>query len=687
MKRKVLCFVLTLLAIAVFSLGCGGGGGHSNPASPITSSNAKVSGVVVDSSKKPVADVRVRLVSAKNFQINSLAGNALASSRFSISGNDTEFNTITDKNGYYSFENVPLGRYSLSVDAGEQGALMPNLNVSLSETAVSELTITPFGFVSGTVEDENGKKIYGAMVNAGEHCAFTNNTGDFTLSHIPVGVNYELVTTLQGYEPTGTTEFTIPSDGDLTLTLSSPIVLKPDQTDSYNVPATVTATITSFQFPVFIIAEDPNSNDNLFFGILEEGAASCTLKITKAGSYKVFAISSDPEAVESQKVDLTVTKANISGNATNELVSIPFDESGSEERKVNIVKVTTPEEMNEQYTIVGDSFENSYYDGYVSDYAPGAGWVYSRITDYPSNSWEQKTSSAIAYGHTYLYGNSVAYYNKDDDGGYIVWKDANDASGEVKSITLSPEIEGFGLGETINMALIPEEYFTVGYQYNCASSKVYLKVYNTNSFDPGVVTDNPEPYATLLNGAEGIFAYDFRMAKDNNGDCYLAVLYSDGFNGLRIYNISTLGNNTNITADVEVAGIQPDKMKNFKVLKDASGNLLFYVEGGNSMGEVQSYIVNSSSQIVYSDTSSSQRSCYIDGEGNMYRYVPPTETTSGVNEDSRKIIKITSPFNSNQSSATTTLDLTESSSSNEEIDGILGFEENASDNTLTIYVH
>ena len=662
MKRKVLCFVLTLLAITVFSLGCGGGGGHSNPASPITSSNAKVSGVVVDSSKKPVADVRVRLVSAKNFQINSLAGNVLASSRLSISGNDTEFNTITDKNGYYSFENVPLGRYSLSVDAGEQGALMPNLNVSLSETAVSELTITPFGFVSGTVEDENGKKIYGAMVNAGEYCAFTNNTGDFTLTHIPVGVKYELVTTLPGYEATETTTFTIPSDGDLKSTLSKPIVLKPDQTDSYNVPATVTATITSFQFPVFVIAEDPYSNDNIFFGVLEEGAASCTLRITKDGSYNLFAISSD--GVESQKVDLTVTKENISSNATANLVEIPFDESSSTDGKAVIVRKVLPVDQYVTGTL-------NYYEGYVSCIgAQGDAQgelCYLNVDDESDKGMYSIESNAVYYGKY-----SVSYSNSDSSNVLFYYLVA--AGEQPQRIEISsPYNDSSDSISDIHMAFVPGKYVVANYGLSHCGS--YSKYYVTKSFDD---IDN-----SISNnygmGADSVYDNP-KMAKDAEGNCYLAVTYSGTETiSFKIYKVGTEGS-TNPVVNYTFTSGEP-YLKDFKVLNN--GN--FYVEmninssaTGTTTTSKKSYIFTSSATSPQETDESNRVGCFVDTNGDMYRYDPNTKsvikttTLSGTSIESYKF----------ESSGTST---TGSDATNTDVSGVIGFEENADSITIFAY--
>ncbi len=70
----------------------------------------------------------------------------------------------------------------------------------------------------------------------------------------------------------------------------------------------------------------------------------------------------------------------------------------------------------------------------------------------------------------------------------------------------------------------------------------------------------------------------------------------------------------------------------------------------------------------------------------MYRYVPATETVTD-NDDSYKIIKISSPYDSeNVRTATTSLNLADGST-NENINGILGFNEDSSTNTLTIYVY
>ena len=715
MKRKVLCFVLTLLAIAVFSIGCGGGGGHSNPASPVISGNAKVSGVVVDSNNKPVADAKVKLVLQSNNPLKSLPTNIANTFRLAVSDNTTEFNTTTDKNGVYSFSNVPYGRYSLSVDDGDQGAYLANINVSEDDTSVSGVTVSPFGSVTGTVKDDKGNLVYGAMVTAIERSAFTNENGQFTLTHIPLGAqNIELVTELQGYEATETTTFTIPvSNDNLTLTLDKPIILQPSVVNSYNVPVIVTAgtstgtTGSSISYPVLIIAEDATDEKNFFFNVLKEGDASCTLRITKTGTYALTAIAYNRDEAKASN-SLTVTKALIEGNVTSEDFTISFATSSSDDGiKVNIVKVGIDEEIGDATIDTVHSYD-TYFDGNISCYSPSTGWFYKNLTN-SSSDWTTVRNSEIFYdsineNNPILCGNSVAFFREvvadQDNSGYrIYWQIADGSSNALdlkNEKTVFDDNDRYVTPCINGISLIPGEFMCVAYNYldpESAYCKIGLKAYtfNSSTSSQSGETQAVEPvlYQSLVNDVndESKLVNDIRMAKDKNGNSYLAALCS--VEGLKIYNISSMSGGsgaTTINPIVTNTTLETWKFNNFQVYKDESGNLLFYIEGDND-GVAQTYIINSSSQIKYSDTESNKKSCYIDSKGSMYQYVPATETTSGNNEDSRKIIKITSPFDTNQSSATSTLDLVTGSLENENINGILGFNEDSSTNTLTIFVY
>ena len=191
------------------------------------------------------------------------------------------------------------------------------------------------------------------MVNAGEKAAFTNNEGKFTLSHIPVGVKYELVTTLQGYEATETTTFTIPATGTLTLELENPIVIKPIQSELYSVKASVTG-IENVDLPIYVIAQHSSIKDKIYFNTIKENpdkktTLECSVNIVDAGDYNIFALSADRKE----------TKAiSFSTSASDKSVTLDFESETANDKNVNIRKVLpdhdcSPETLN-------------YYDNYVS---------------------------------------------------------------------------------------------------------------------------------------------------------------------------------------------------------------------------------------------------------------------------------------------------------------------------------
>ncbi len=718
MKRKVFCFLLAMFAIAIFSLGCGGGGGsHSNPASPAVSGTARVSGVIVDSSKKPAENVDVRLALVSKPGLNALPENFRAVLRLATADTQTEFNTTTDKNGVYSFENVPYGRYSLSADAGTQGAYVANLVVAAEDITVQEQTLTPFGFVSGTVITNNGKndiQVYGAMVNAGEKAAFTNNEGKFTLSHIPVGVKYELVTTLQGYGATETTTFTIPATGTLTLELENPIEIKPIQSENYSVKASVTG-IGNVELPIYVIAQHSSIKDKIYFNTIKENpdkktTLECSVNIVDAGDYNIFALSADRKE----------TKAiSFSTSASDKSVTLDFESETDNEIKVNIVNVRIDDEIG-QATIDTNPTYDSYFDGYISCYSPGTGWFYKDLTVENSN-WTSVTNSEIFYDSDHennpvLYGNSVAYFSElggtpENNGYRIVWQIADGSSNAMELMTETKQFDNndrYVMPYLNGIALIPGEFMCVAYNYldvDLNYCKVGLKAYtfnsSTSSQSGGTQAVEPVLYKALVDDVndESKLVYDLRMAKGKDGNSYLAVLCSG--EGLKIYNISTI-NSGGVVVDgalpsyivVSDSNFAPEKLHDFQVLSSTDNTMLFYVEGGDNAGSTttDAYLFESGAVNKYTrpSTGSSQtvKSCYIDKNGDMYRY-DSSSYSETANPSGHKIIKISSSSNSLpqlDGTATSSLNLAEEGS-NGEINGILGFKEDDINNTLTIYVY
>ena len=285
MKRKALCFILTLLVIAVFSLGCGGGGGGSNPASSTIAGQARVSGVVVDSSNNPIANANVRLVLASNALVNSLTGNTNPSLRLATTGNQTEFNTITKNNGEYTFTNVPYGEYTLSAVTENGGQIVTKLAVRASVVVQPDLTIMPFGVIEGQVANGN-KGIEGAIVyvDGTSYCSATDNSGNFSIRYVPVRtLPYSLKVLASGYELSETISVVATTT---TLVWKKNLPVAPiSSANAYTLNCKITGDGAS-QNNLIVFAV--NQNDGNTYASKVESSNS-VLSITKLGTYNVFA--------------------------------------------------------------------------------------------------------------------------------------------------------------------------------------------------------------------------------------------------------------------------------------------------------------------------------------------------------------------------------------------------------------
>ncbi len=298
MKRKAVCFVLTLLAIALFSLGCGGGGGSSNPAASNISGSARVSGVVTDAQNKPVANAKVRLSLASNALINSLSGNTNGSYRLATTGAQTEFNTVTDNKGQYTFNNVPYGEYTLSAVTANGAQIVTNLKVTAAgDVNVEDIKIMPYGSISGIVTDSSSQAISGAMVylEGTSCCAVTGSSGEYTLNSVPVNSEFSLRAMAAGYNNSTGKSVKIIASESLELNTGNAfdtvkIILSPLSEKASVLSCTVTDTGASLSNLVFAV----NQNDGTTFVgkvINSESTYKSELRITKTGTYNIFAAS------------------------------------------------------------------------------------------------------------------------------------------------------------------------------------------------------------------------------------------------------------------------------------------------------------------------------------------------------------------------------------------------------------
>ena len=648
MKRKVLCFVLTLLAIAVFSIGCGGGGGHSNPASPVISGNAKVSGVVVDSNKKPVENVKVKLTLLSDSVSNNLPDVLKSSSRLVVNDIQTEFNTTTDKNGVYSFSNVPYGRYSLSADGGNVGGLRA---VAIDGDTQESIPLTPFATLTGKVEttDETPVPVYGAMVNVKDSTlrSFTNNEGIFTLKYIPIDTSYQLVTTLQGYEAP-TTSFTIsasdleyPEANNPTYSMvNSPIKVKASVVNTYTIPVKIeTASGVTVTPPVFVVARDRNDRNNIFFSLVENN--SCNLKITAPGSYNIFAIDSNETRTDS--IGPVTVPDPVTDFETSEM-TLTFKSSSSETEGKTVVvqKIALPTDSFDDNTL-------NYYDGYVSCTGE-PGKIYYKALD--SSAWSTFTyDSSLYYLPSNVCGKYTVYYQtmKDSSTGDTEAFDFSyldfTSSEPVGTFEISSDSTGYNMGNNSTIysgAFIPDNGFLVDYQDN-NSTRHYLTVDYEETDGPVVVTENYD-YGRNINDSE-CFPYGIKMAKASNGDLYVGIIHqtSSGF----VFNLSKFKSSDVKSIPLNVDSSSSPEFKRFEILSDGR----FYFEywsnkstSGSTSTSVTSCIYNSSdsSNPLQEDNTSNRVGCFVDSNGNIYRYDPnsksiiKTTTLDGTAADSYK---------------------------------------------------
>lgn len=293
MKRKALCFILTLLFIAVFSLGCGGGGGHSNPAASNLSGNAKVSGIVVDSSNKPVANAQVRLALSSDSPVKSLIAKTKSSNRLSTTGNQTEFETTTNNKGEYTFTNVPYGEYTLSALTADKAQIVLRLVVQSDQVDTPEIVLVPFGTVKGTVTGgADGATI--VYIEGTSYCSATDNTGNYSISCVPVSnTPYTLNVYSSGYELKEKVSLTASIekasvDSNKNLSWTQNLTLSAVSASSiYTLNCTIKGDgASSENLMVFAVNKDTGFT---FASRVEK--SKCNLYISKIGSYDVFAAS------------------------------------------------------------------------------------------------------------------------------------------------------------------------------------------------------------------------------------------------------------------------------------------------------------------------------------------------------------------------------------------------------------
>ena len=328
MKGKAVLSVLLMLVTAVFMLGCGGGGGGSNPAASDPVGNATVTGIVKDLSDKPVNGASVRMVLTSKAILDAVTkSNGLASARFAVASRmsaavPTEFNTLTDASGKYTFTGVPEGEYTLSAVTPDGAQIVTSLAVRASNVPVPDMQLKPLGTITGQVT-LSGSGVMGAIVYAKgtSYAAITDASGNYSISDVPVST--ELTLCVQSSEGTASEQKVTITDLKTRTFTAKAFALTAVTTSTCKLDVTLSAA-----------NNDINLNKCVVFAVCTDGTtylATCkadstgktatgSFKISHAGSYNIFPAYYDSDIIALTSTPATdkadITDSNIKGAAT-----------------------------------------------------------------------------------------------------------------------------------------------------------------------------------------------------------------------------------------------------------------------------------------------------------------------------------------------------------------------------------
>lgn len=153
--------------------------------------------------------------------VTDLAGEPIAGAMIKCTGTDTLGNILqiasgyTDNNGVYQLVNVPLGVIMMSVEMVGLKTAYATINLTQkNDHPQLNFVLAGNGIVRGLASDNNGKPIKNASVIAirndtvtnMSYTAYTDSTGHYSLTNLPIGV-FNVAATYTGLKPiTSTTQ-------------------------------------------------------------------------------------------------------------------------------------------------------------------------------------------------------------------------------------------------------------------------------------------------------------------------------------------------------------------------------------------------------------------------------------------------------------------------------------------------
>ncbi|MFZ2958086.1 MAG: hypothetical protein WA705_14455 [Candidatus Ozemobacteraceae bacterium] len=189
--------LVSVIFVGIIFLGCGGGGGESNPVGPtMATAFGSISGTVT-SSGLPASNVSLYLIKpqkAIDSGIAGLAGSLVAAPVAALrtallpDASYGNYRTQSDVNGSFSFPNVETGEYTLlaRLDANHQ-SLRTGILVDVSKSVtIQDFQLTPVGSLRGTVAATGLTNLSGTLVylDGTSYVAVTDSSGNYLMNGV-----------------------------------------------------------------------------------------------------------------------------------------------------------------------------------------------------------------------------------------------------------------------------------------------------------------------------------------------------------------------------------------------------------------------------------------------------------------------------------------------------------------------
>jgi hypothetical protein len=204
-------------------------------------------------------------------------GGNLASAIITIVETDRPFET--DKDGHFAISDLPVGDYTLQVSAENYVGQSLTVTVTRNETTPVTVNLTPnASIVKGTVIDEDGHFVSGALVSLDGVSTSTNAAGEFTFDDVSPRNDARLEITKDNYETVYLLPFNL-SPGE-TKNLSDLVIKKSKGSISGNVTLPFGGNLASAIITIVEANSTVEIDEDGYFAISDLPVGDYTLQVS-----------------------------------------------------------------------------------------------------------------------------------------------------------------------------------------------------------------------------------------------------------------------------------------------------------------------------------------------------------------------------------------------------------------------